>query len=383
MGGLFTMKLGYVPEAEETVLFGNLKLTSKIVGERRIKELLVQQTAQPGNAPLKQGSSMNLVLGIVFFFGLALSFLFSGMESGMLSTNRLALRRRARQGDKSAASLMGYLDETESFLWTVLVGNTLANLMIVAPLLWALRALMPSYPWGSAILLVALLLILYAFCDLLPKLLYRHFPDQLTVASVRPYQLFHGLLSPLVFVVSGFCRSSTPNHRRQNLSARLFSNRDEMRQMMALSSQNLTIEETSMIDRVMDLKSRSLVSVMTPIHEVASLNAKDTIEHAVGVAREESLMRFPVFDLHDGQRVFAGCLLKTLLHDWQQCRQEPVGEHLTGVLRLSSTLSVDEALKKMLEAGQRVALIVDDAQKEMGWVNLRDILKIIFGEVNL
>ena len=49
---------------------------------------------------------MNLVLGIVFFFGLALSFLFSGMESGMLSTNRLALRRRARQGDKSAASLM-------------------------------------------------------------------------------------------------------------------------------------------------------------------------------------------------------------------------------------------------------------------------------------
>ena len=56
---------------------------------------------------------------------------------------------------------------------------------------------------------------------------------------------------------------------------------------------------------------------------------------------------------------------------------------MTGVLRLSSTLSVDEALKKMLEAGQRVALIVDDAQKEMGWVNLRDILKIIFGEVNL
>ena len=44
-------------------------------------------------------------------------------------------------------------------------------------------------------------------------------------------------------------------------------------------------------------------------------------------------------------------------HDWQQSRQEPVGEHLTGVLRLSSTLSVDEALKKMLEAG-RGSLIV-------------------------
>ena len=324
MGGLFTMKLGYVPEAEETVLFGNLKLTSKIVGERRIKELLVQRHSPgmhlPKTRQLNEFGPWNRVLlracPVISFFRHGIGNAFQNRR----------LRRRARQGDKSAASLMGYLDETESFLWTVLVGNTLANLMIVAPLLWALRALMPSYPWGSAILLVALLLILYAFCDLLPKLLYRHFPDQLTVASVRPYQLFHGLLSPLVFVVSGFADLLHRITGGKTLSARLFSNRDEMRQMMALSSQNLTIEETSMIDRVMDLKSRSLVSVMTPIHEVASLNAKDTIEHAVGVAREESLMRFPVFDLHDGQRVFMGVFLfKTLLHDWQQCRQEPVG----------------------------------------------------------
>jgi len=59
---------------------------------------------------------MNLLLLFIFVMGLALSFLFSGMESGMLSTNRLALRRRARAGDHSASALMSYLDEAESFL---------------------------------------------------------------------------------------------------------------------------------------------------------------------------------------------------------------------------------------------------------------------------
>lgn len=43
MGGLFTMHLGYVPEREESVTFSGLTMTAKVVGERRVKELLVQR----------------------------------------------------------------------------------------------------------------------------------------------------------------------------------------------------------------------------------------------------------------------------------------------------------------------------------------------------
>jgi CBS domain containing-hemolysin-like protein len=52
-------------------------------------------------------------------------------------------------------------------------------------------------------------------------------------------------------------------------------------------------------------------------------------------------------------------------------------------MRLPSELSADEALRKMQASGQRVALVVKADQKELGWVNLRDILKTVFGEVNL
>lgn len=43
MGGLFTMQLGYVPESEESIQFRGLTMTAKVVGERRVKELLVQK----------------------------------------------------------------------------------------------------------------------------------------------------------------------------------------------------------------------------------------------------------------------------------------------------------------------------------------------------
>ena len=44
MGGLFTMQLGYVPESEESIQFKGLTMTAMVVGERRVKELVVQKT---------------------------------------------------------------------------------------------------------------------------------------------------------------------------------------------------------------------------------------------------------------------------------------------------------------------------------------------------
>jgi putative hemolysin len=57
MGGLFTMKLGYVPDGEETVQYGGLKLTSKVVGERRVKELLVERLSDHEDKKLTRFST--------------------------------------------------------------------------------------------------------------------------------------------------------------------------------------------------------------------------------------------------------------------------------------------------------------------------------------
>jgi putative hemolysin len=57
---------------------------------------------------------------------LLLSFLLSGMEAGVFALNRLRVRRLARAGKPSAQMLQSFLEKPERFLWTILVGNTLA-----------------------------------------------------------------------------------------------------------------------------------------------------------------------------------------------------------------------------------------------------------------
>ena len=110
---------------------------------------------------------------------LAFSFLFSGMEAGVAALSRLRIRHRMRTGDARAAVLHGFLESPENFLWTILVGNTLANFAAVTLLITWLLHQIGSQPGWLMLALAALVVLLYAFCELLPKLLFRTFPNRL------------------------------------------------------------------------------------------------------------------------------------------------------------------------------------------------------------
>src|SRR4029079_6400068 len=68
---------------------------------------------------------------LVFVFCLALSFFLSGMEAGVFALSRLRIRQQMREGKRSAHALHHYLEHPENFLWTILVGNTVANYIIL------------------------------------------------------------------------------------------------------------------------------------------------------------------------------------------------------------------------------------------------------------
>ena len=68
-----------------------------------------------------------IILGIC----LAVSFLMSGMEAGVFALSRLRIRQQVRAGNHRAQALYNYLENPEDFLWTILIGNAVANVTLV------------------------------------------------------------------------------------------------------------------------------------------------------------------------------------------------------------------------------------------------------------
>src|SRR5438094_3451926 len=88
----------------------------------------------------KRLNSMNghVIIWLIFAACLVISFVLSGMEAGVFALSRLRVRQQMRAGRNSAKKLHGLLENPENFLWTILVGNTLANFLILG---WLIEVL--------------------------------------------------------------------------------------------------------------------------------------------------------------------------------------------------------------------------------------------------
>src|SRR6185503_4344685 len=118
--------------------------------------------------------------------------------------SRLRIRRQMHAGRRSARVLHDYLENPENFLWTILVGNTVANFFILGWVVVILHdALRGHHIWFILVYAVSVFLF-YTFFDLLPKMLFRIFPNRLGILFSRPFGLLHAVLSPLVSLVEGF-----------------------------------------------------------------------------------------------------------------------------------------------------------------------------------
>src|SRR5437660_5727604 len=123
----------------------------------------------------------NVIIWLVFAGCLSVSFVLSGMEAGVFTLSRLRIRQQMRAGRASARVLHKYLENPENFLWTILVGNTVANFFILGWLIVLLHNALPHHRVVFATVFAVIVFFFYAFFDLLPKMLFRQFPNGLCV----------------------------------------------------------------------------------------------------------------------------------------------------------------------------------------------------------
>ena len=322
----------------------------------------------------------NIISWLVLALCLLLAFLLSGMEAGVFALSRLRVRRLARTGKPSAKLLHGFLERPENFLWTILVGNTLANFLILG---WTLFKL---HEWllGHHVWIAAAVFLFYALFDLLPKMFFRAHPNQLCLAAAPVFRLVHVVLSPLVAMVEGVSQMALRLTGGRAFTGRLFGSREEMRTVMQESSQSLTSDERAMINRVLDLQNFTVRQIATPLAQAVTVGAETPLGDAFRLGRERRLWRLPVRETRDGRPRIAGLLpLGPLLFRDDLDLQKPAAAHMTPALFVNENMRLEVALRLMQRAGHRLAIVLARDGAETGVVSLEDILKVMFGEVKL
>jgi magnesium and cobalt exporter, CNNM family len=314
---------------------------------------------------------------------LILSFIYSGMEAGVLALSRIRIRQYARAGNRKAMVLYQYLEQPERFLWTILIGNTLANFVAVGVLVVLMHQWFGHHLLPLMVGFIVIIFLFYTFFELLPKMLFRTFPNRLCMAAAIPFRITSIVLSPLVSIVTRLSQSLLHWTGGKTFTGDLFGNRDEMRMVMQESAQGLTSEERGMINRVLDLQNITVRQVTIPMEQVIGVAMDTPMSEVLRRSQEKRVTRLPVFKSGNSRSVVGVLSMRTVLYQPDFETKKMAGDYVKPALYLEDGMRLEEALKRMQRSGQRLAIVLGRDRREIGIVSLQDILKVIFGEVSL
>jgi len=222
------------------------------------------------------------------------SFLFNGIEAGLMSVDPVRLRHHVKLGRPKAMRLDALLSAPERLLVTVLLVTNLAD--IIALLLFT-RFFVLRLGNVGFIVSIAVALPIYLFVlAVLPKSLFRRFPFRALAPLSRFLQITTAILWPVLAIGAALGELVLPPRAKKR--GRLFAGREELKQITAQSERegSITATERAMIHNVVDFQNVTARDVMKPLSKIESLQPDSTTDDALELSRATGFDRLPIID---------------------------------------------------------------------------------------
>jgi putative hemolysin len=309
------------------------------------------------------------MIWLAVFFCSLVSFVFSGIEAGLLSMNRVRLRHRVKLRDRDAIILNRLIAQPERLLVTVII---VTNLMNVFALTFATQELARLFGTRGYVMAFAGALPIYVLClELLPKSLFRRFPYRAVAFLATPLRLADLLLSPMHFVGAHVVRLLFG--KRPENQQKLFVAREDFKYLTIESERTGALGQTErqMIHNVVDFRAVTAQQVMVAMEKVKTISASAPIEDLLLRSRQETIERWPV--LGENGRI-AG-LVQTFDIVLDGRRRGTVERFQRRIIKVTPDEPAYSIVRKLRAAGTTLAAVEDAQGQPLGIVAWEDLIQ--------
>jgi putative hemolysin len=314
-------------------------------------------------------------------------------ELALVSAKRPLLERMVRSGSRGAALALDLMRDPGRMLSAVQIGITLVGIVAgafsgatVAGRLdaWLEGRGMPTRiaePFAFAVVIASITYLSVVLGELVPKQLGLRNAERVAVIVARPMKILATIAAPIVSLLDGSSRLGL-RLLGQSRHAEASVTDDEIRTMIAEAERAGVVEpeEHSMITRVMRLGDRSVRAIMTPRHEVETIDRHDSDEEVRNVLRTAEHGRLLVVDgdvdnfegVLPVRPALAALLDKELPDMWSLVEKVPV---------VSDRLPAIDVVEQLRQSPLSIVVVMDEHGSLEGVVTEGDILKTIVADI--
>ncbi|MDD2237041.1 MAG: hemolysin family protein, partial [Kiritimatiellae bacterium] len=308
---------------------------------------------------------------------LLFSAMFSGMETGIISINRVRLHHLLRKKVPGTKELDFFLRNPDQLFGTTLIGTNLCMVIVsVMAAGMAGRLLGAAGSWVSSILTTLVVLI---FAEYLPKAWFQSNPTMRTRHFGRLLRLISHLVQPAVRLLVWITKRIFPMKETHNASHHIIT-RDELRHLTMETERTgaLSERERQMIRGVFDLERKTCRDIMTPRAEMVLVSSGMSREKLLELARRKKHNRYPVSQEADGRIIGIVNILDAAADPLHAAKT--AAEYMRPPQFISASTPPDEVLTRMRHTHQPIAVVVGTYDEVMGLVTLEDLLEEIVGQ---
>ncbi|NQZ86445.1 MAG: HlyC/CorC family transporter [Colwellia sp.] len=309
-----------------------------------------------------------------------LSAYFSGSETGIMSLNRYRLRHLEKQNHRGAKRVSKLLDRPDRLIGLILIGNNLVN--IAASAIATIIGIRLFGDMGILIATITLTLVILIFAEVTPKTLAALYPEKIAFPSSIILSLLLKLLFPLVVTVNWIT----------NGLLMLIGISPEQRQEHSLSSEELRTvvnesgamlakRDQNMLVGILDLDKVTVEDIMIPRNELVGIDINDDWKKIQKQLAQSNHTRVLLYrDNMDDVVGYIHLRDALKLLFKNQFTKTTLIRAVKELYFIPEGTTLNVQLLKFQHAKERLGLVVDEYGDIQGLVTLEDILEEVVGD---
>lgn len=322
---------------------------------------------------------LGLLFGILATL-IVLSGFFSGSETGMMSLNRYRLRHRAKSGHRGAKRASKLLEEPDSLISTILIGNNLVNNLaasiatIVAIRLYGDNAVVPA-----SILLTLVFLI---FAEIIPKTIAAYKSETVAYAVSHILLPLKKLMFPIIWLVSHVTQFVLRLTRIEKNDGSEHIGLDELRTIVGEAGHLIPKHHKGMLMNILDLEQITVDDIMIPRNEVFGIDADADTDTIIRKLRDAEFTRIPVYqnDIDNIVGILHQRDIINSVDEQGRVQRDALLQAIRDPYFIPEGTPLNTQLFNFQKQKRRMGIVVDEYGVMQGIVTLEDLLEEIVGE---
>jgi Mg2+/Co2+ transporter CorB len=329
---------------------------------------------------------MTIILSLVAIFLLiVLSAFFNASETTLTAASRARMHALEEDGNSAAGVVNSVLSRPEEMIGTVLLGNTLVDVLAAA--LASNLAVAIYGQVGVAYATATITILIVIFAAVLPKTYALAYADRVALVLAPPLRGLIYVLTPFTKTIEIIVRNIlklTPG--KADDAANILAAHEEIRGTIDLQAKEGTVAkgDAEMLGGVLDLGDLQVADIMVHRTKMETVNADDPPAKILDQLMKSQYTRVPIWK-EEPENIVGVLHTKDLLLALSRTGWTPddldIMKSASTPWFVPDTTSLKDQLNQFLKNKMQMALVVDEYGEVQGLITLEDILEEIVGQI--